>query len=167
MKSDRGKDLEMNILKTMFLFIAIGLSMLSISACSEERAKPLTAAEEAKARLAAIEAKYSQDEAPPASSDFVMPDWAPDGFPFPDNTAVVHHTGNLYGGAVNLRTRNALQTVVEFYLVAIPEDGWELGASRPADHYYLFKKNGQQVIITVLKEPGDDSQTRTKMTFLL
>lgn len=157
----------MNITKTLFLFIAIGLSILSMTACSEEKPKPLTAAEEAKARLAEIDAKYSQDETPPASTDFVMPDWAPDGFPFPDKTTVVHHTGNLYGGAVNLRTRNAPQNVVEFYLAAIPRDGWELGTSRPADHYYLFKKDGQQVIITVLKEPGDDSQTRTKMTFLL
>ena len=157
----------MNIMKTLFLLIAVGLSMLSINACSEEKAKPLTAAEEAQARLDTIKEKYSQDEIPSASSDFVMPDWAPDGFPFPDKTTVLHHSGNLYGGAVNLRTRNALQDVVKFYLVAIPQDGWELGTSRPAGHYYLFKKNGQQVIITVLKEPGDDSQTRTKMNFVL
>ncbi len=157
----------MKNINTIISSLFIALLVLPITSCSEEKPKRLTAMEEAKARLAEHEAKYGNPKKEMNESKTGMPEWAPDGFPYPEDTILRFHAGGLRGGMVNLTSDLSLKAINNFYLQAMPKDGWIKGSTQKREYYYLFKKTGKEAIITLLNEPGEENKTRIKLTIVM
>ena len=147
--------------------ILLGLLVISLSACSEEKPKKLTAMEQARAKIEKHNKKYEGPKQQAKKKKVGMPDWAPAGFPYPEQTILRFHSGNHHGGVINLTSNFPLDKMNEFYLGKMPEDGWVKGSTQKRKYYYLFKKIDKEAIITLSKEPGEERKTRIKITIVM
>ncbi len=158
----------MNNLKNLMLSFFLGLMVLPISSCVEEKINSLNTETNAKARLSKSNSLYGNNNVTEDSDNSIqMPEWAPEGFPYPEQTFVRHHTGNSHGGIVNLISNQKIDTINEFYLEAMLDDGWKKGTSKKRKYYYFFKKTGKEAIISLSKEPDEENKTRIKLTLII
>ncbi|HFB63968.1 MAG TPA: hypothetical protein ENJ60_00370 [Aeromonadales bacterium] len=157
----------MKNIKTLVTSLLFGLLVLSMISCGEEKPEKLTAMEEARARIAKHKKKYESQKLQAQQNKSGMPEWVPNGFPYPEDTILRFHTGNLHGGMVNLTSNLPLDEINKFYLEEMPEAGWIKGSTKKREYYYLFKKIDKEAIIALSKEPGEESKTRIKITVVM